>query len=254
MAGPQGFEGFRQCLLRRAREAVLSRNPRYVQALAEMAQNGTDLDEMLERLRPLLRGNELREWRPLLETAERCRDCAQGARAAVRLFHAMPSDEYLEACGLTPGGWTHYHFSSWSIQMHALLERVEQLVKQTCRRFLQRRDSSWQVTQDSLLTKVSEMRQALGGTRSQPGMRVRHAHGLGYFDAIEDEKLWEFHVVAYPDVDLVASRDAQAVQFRERWGKRIVIMTANALREIDAAFDRLTTQLGWQPLPSQTRP
>jgi hypothetical protein len=254
VAQPHGFEGFRQCLLRGAREAVSNRNPAYVWALAQMMQNGTDLDEMLERLRPLLRGNELREWYPLLETAERCRDCARAVNTAVRLFHNVPPDEHLRASRVTLGDWMYYHRGSWTIQMHALLERVEQLVKQACRAFLRGRETSWQATQDSILTKVRQMRHALEGTDARPGMRVRHAHGFGYFDAIQEQKLWEFHVVASPDVDMVAWGLEQQVQFRDSWGKRIVIMTANALREVDAAFDRLTTELGWQPLPSQTRP
>jgi len=251
MAQADGFEGFRQCLLRGAKQAVLSRNPPWAEALAQMLQDGTDLNEMLDRLRPLLRGDELGEWQPLLETADRCRDCLRAVHTAVRLFHNVPPDEYLAACGVSVGEWTHYHMGKWTIEMHALLERVDQLVKQTCRIFLKRGDSSWQATQDSLLTEVRKMRHKLGGTRRRPGMRVRHAHGLGYFDAIEDEKLWEFHVVAFPDVDLVEWGLAQAVQFRERWGKQIVIMTANALREVDGTFDRLTTELSWQPLPSQ---
>jgi len=235
-----GFEGFRQCLLHRAKETVASRNPTYVQTLAQMVQNDTDLDEMLERLRPLLRGDEIREWQPLLETAEQCRDCARAVRAAVHLFNAVPPDEYLRASGVTLGEWTHYHFSSWIIEIHALLERVEQLVKQTCRQFLRPRDSSWQMGQDSLLAKVKVMRQAA------EAVRVRHAHGFGYFDAIEEEKLWEFHVVAFPDVDLVASGLAQEVQFRPRWGAMIDEMTTGALAEIDATFDRLIAALGWQ--------
>jgi len=212
-----------------------------------MVQSGTDVEEMLKRLRPLLRGDELREWRPLLETAERCRDCARAVHTAVRLFHNVPPDEHLRASRMTLGEWTHYHFSSWIIEMHALLERVEQLVKQTCRRFLKEQGPSWQRTQNSLLAKVRVMLEA---TRA---MRIRHAHGFGYFDAIEEQKLWEFHVVAFPNVDMVAWGLEQQVQFRDSWGKRIVKMTADGLREIDATFDRLTAALGWQPLPSETR-
>jgi hypothetical protein len=248
VAQVRGFEGFRQCVLDRAREAVLKRNPTYARTLAQMVQDGIDVDEMLRALQPLLRGDEIREWRPLLEMAERCRDCARAARAAVRLFNAAPPDEYLQASGVTLGEWTHYHFSSWSIEMHALLERVEELVKRTCRTFLRRQDPSWQVTQDFLLTKVAVMRKAL------EGVRVRHAHGFGYFDAIEEEKLWELHVVAFPDIDVAAWGMAQEVQFRPRWGKLFDKMTAGALAEIDTTFDRLTASLGWDPLPSQTRP
>lgn len=241
VAGTQlnGFEGFRQCLLSGAKEAVTNRNPTYVQTLAQMLQDDTDPDEMLTRLRPLLRGDELREWQPLLETAERCRDCARAARAAVRLFNALPSDEHLQAWGVTPGEWTHYHLAKWLIEMHALLERVEQLIKQTCKRFL-RRDPSRRATQDSMLAKVEKMRRAV-----EP-MRARHAHGFGYFDAIEDQKLWEFHMVAFPDIDLVASGLAQEIQLRPRWGAMIDRMTTGTMAEIDATFDGLIAALGWR--------
>lgn len=248
MAQVRGFEGFRQCLLRGAREAVVNRNPAYAQTLSEMLQNGIHPDEMLDRLRPLLRGHELRDWQPLLETAESCRNCARAARVAVRLFHTAPPDEYLRASRVTLGEWTDYHISSWIIEMHALIERVEQLVKRTCRRFLKGQDPSWQRTQDSLLPKVRVMLQA---TRA---MRIRHAHGFGYFDAIEEQKLWELYVVAFPDIDVAAWGMAQEVQFRPRWGKLFDEMTAAALAEIDTTFDRLTASLGWDPLPSQTCP
>ena len=246
MAQPGGFERFRQHLLRRAKEAVVVRNPIYVQTLARMAQDDADLDDLLQRLGPHLRGDELREWQPLLETAEQCRACMRAARVAVRFFNTPPPDEYLGSSGVSPGDWVHYHFSSWIIEIHALLERVEQLVKRACRQLLRPRDSSWQTTQESLLASVSAMR------RAAEDMRVRHAHGFGYFDAVEDEKLWEFHVVAFPDVDLVASGLAQEVQFTETWGKRILQMTASALAVIDVTFDELTTKIGWQPLPSGT--
>ena len=248
MSELKGFEGFRQCLLRGAREAVLKRNPRYVQALGETLRNGMDLEEMLKQLRPLLRGEELREWQPLLETAEQCMECARAARVAVRLFRTAPPGEYLQASDVTLGDWTHYHLGTWIVQLVALLERSEQLVKQACRTFLRPHDPSWRRTEDSLLTKIRAV------LRTARAMRVRHAHGFGYFDAIEEQKLWEFHVVAFPDVDMVAWGLAQQVQFRDSWGKRIVEMTADAFAVIDAPFDELTTSLGWQPLLSQTRP
>ena len=245
MAQHRGFEGFRQCLLRGAREAVLKRNPTYVQAVTQMVQSRNDLDKMLSELRPLLRGDELRDWHRLLETAESCRKCMRAAYTSVRLFHAVPSDDYLQASRVTLGEWTDYHTSSWIIAMHALLERVDQLVKQTCRKFLKERGSSWQRTQDSLLVKVKGMLEA---TRA---MRVRHAHGFGYFDAMQEEGLWEFHVVAFPDVDLVEWGLAQQVRFRETWGKRFLQMTTGAFRAIDATFDELTSALGWEGAPSQ---
>ena len=70
MAQPGGFERFRQHILRSAKEAVAVRNPVYVRTLTQMAQDNTDLDDLLQRLGPHLRGDELREWQPLLETTE----------------------------------------------------------------------------------------------------------------------------------------------------------------------------------------
>jgi hypothetical protein len=210
-----------------------------------MMENGTRPDEVLKCLQAAVRGHELRQWRPLLQTAEQCRNSARAVYTALRLFHTVPPDEYLRASGVTLGEWTDYHMSSWVVARQALLERVEQLVMQTCRRFLKQRTSAWQRTQNSILTKVRDM------VKASRGMRVRHAHGFGYFDAMEDKKLWEIYVL-FPEVDLVASGLAQEVQFRDRWGKRLVNYTAATLAVIDATFDRLTTELSWQPLPSQT--
>ena len=218
-----GLVVLERVIVQQARIALELRNPRYVDAFR--AALSDEPEAAMVAARPHLGRRPW--WYDLLTgllSVELAMDQAK---------HALSLMSSHRASGGEDGRLLDYHLDHWTIQMHALLEKSEHLVKRVYRTLVKR------LHPNTYNQKLRQTTAALEELRRQYG-KVRHPllHPRGgSVTAIEEDRLWEAHVlVDATAADVIAGFHDGLPRMRQRWHTQNGRRTAAALQILDVAF------------------
>ena len=224
---------FKQNLIAKAKESLVKTNRNYVTAFERSTVEGKDPETILaETQRYLQSGHGLsKTWCELLEATLDLELAMDKVRRALWFLEVMPPGI---AERWNVGGWTIYHVDFWTFEMAALLNRLEKLIKQTCRKLLKPSNPNWRKTEDTLMASVHKMQEDIGKFRNPL------AHGGGPVEALALEQLWEPFVLTGVDFEEVVNRHYQSMAgFRQVWHDRLETVTTTTLAATNAILQEL---------------
>ncbi len=231
------LKAFRKKLEAWARRQLEQTNPAYLQAFsARLVETGSP-SRAIEQTRALL-GSPPR-WYRLLTAMADIEIALDKVRRALSYLGAAPANGMGQLSN--EGAWAVYHFDQWTFQMHALLERLERLIKLTGRHIASKKNPKWPDAERTLLDRVKGMSDVVGNVRHP----LAHGGGGGV-KGLEDDRLWEPYLVGAMGLDIDFPQALyQAVGEsgrREKWGHYLQRSTVLAIRSMEEIFERLSSQ------------
>lgn len=228
---------FKRNLIAKAREELERINPAFVQAFQKGVADGEALERVIETTRPVL-GTKAHarwdRWSKLLTAALDVEFAMDQVRRSLWLLEATPQGAPNNR-RYDPGAWIVYHVDHWIFEMHAFLERLEKLVKLTCRSLVRPMNLRWPEIEKELMSPIAKIKKDIG--------KMRHplAHGGGPVEAIEEEQLWEGFVLLHLEdfSSVVSGRYEKSAAFQQRWHQFLRKRTVTVLAAADAIFTKL---------------
>lgn len=223
---PPGLAVLEGVIIEQARNALELRNPRYTDAFRAAISDG--LDAALDAARPYLGRRPW--WYDLLAGLLSVELAMDQAVLALTLMSTHRGN------GREDGRLLRYHEENWIIQMLALIEKSDGLVKRVYRTLVK------SLHPDTYNEKLRQNTAGIEELRRKYG-RVRrplvHASG-GFVTSVEEDRLWEAHLLVDATADgIMADFTDGLPMMRQRWHRRSRQLTAVVIASLEAAFTRL---------------
>jgi len=216
-----------------ARQELEKTNPMYVKTIRQKLNENRSISQAGKEAHELLRPNPP-EAVSLLSAVLDVEITMDQLRWSLRFLDAAPPD-CQDPVGL--GAWNKYHLDHWFFLINAFLEKVDKLVKKTCRSLVKAQGKDFKALEEKLSSDINKMKEVVKKERD----KLAHGGGSG-IEAIEEQRLWEPYLAApvsnstFDYEGAINSLYKNIAPRRQTWHNRLKQVTILAIAASEAIF------------------